>query len=78
MLPPEKQSNGRKNHQEAPGTDMCPVKALAHVVHTILKDGGTTDKLLCAYNLSDTWKHVYCGGTHRHQATEPKPERHRS
>ena len=38
---------GEKIHQEATGTAMCAVKAIAHVVHTILQDGGTTDTLLC-------------------------------
>ena len=49
---------GEKNLQEATGTDMWPVKALAHVVHTILQYGGTTNTLLCAYKRSNTWEHL--------------------
>ena len=37
---------GETIHQEAKGTEMCPVKALAHVIHTTLQDGGTIDTLI--------------------------------
>ena len=49
---------GKTINQESTGTYMCPVKFLAHVVHTILQYGGTKDTLLCAYKCSDTWEHV--------------------
>ena len=49
---------GETIHQKATGTYMFPVKALAHMVHTILQNGGTTDTLLCAYKCRDTWWHV--------------------
>ena len=35
-------------HKEETGTDMFPVKYLAHVVRTILQYGVTTDTLICA------------------------------
>ena len=39
---------GETIHQEATGTDMCPVKSLDHVVNTILQYGVTIDILLYA------------------------------
>ena len=45
-------------HQEATGTDMCPVKSLARVIHTILQDCVTIDTLICASTRKDIWGHV--------------------
>ena len=39
---------GETIHQEATGKYMCPVQALARVLHTFLKYGGTTETLICA------------------------------
>ena len=41
-------------HQEDTVTDMCLVKDLSHVVHTILQYEGTIDTLLCAYKRNNT------------------------
>ena len=47
------QKNGRMGetiHQEkVKDSPLCPVKALAHRVHHILSNGGTTNMLLCTY-----------------------------
>ena len=49
---------GETIHQEATGTGMCPVKALARVVYTILQDGGTTYTLFCEFKRNNKWEHV--------------------
>ena len=36
-------------HQRAVTSECCPVKALAHRVHHILSNGGTTEALICSY-----------------------------
>ena len=44
------QKNGRMGetiHQFSIDSQFCPVKALAHRVHHIIKHGGTTDNLIC-------------------------------
>ena len=53
---------GETIHQVATGTDMCLVKSLARVVHTILQDGGTKDTLLCAFKYNDTWEYFQSAG----------------
>ena len=55
------QKNGRMGqtiHQRAIDTDVCPIKALAHRVHHILSNGGTTDSLICAVHMNNKIKHV--------------------
>ena len=37
---------------------MFTVQSFAHVLHTILQDGGTTEILLCEYKHNNTWEHV--------------------
>jgi hypothetical protein len=52
------QKNGRMGetvHQKSNGTETCPVKALAHLVHHILSNNGTEDRLLCDYKVDDSW-----------------------
>ena len=39
---------GETIQKVAKGKDMCPVKSLADVVHTIPQDGVITEELLCA------------------------------
>jgi len=58
------QKNGQKNgiiHHEAcdeNGDGLCPVKALAQRVTSILANGGTTNTLLCAYWDKHEWKNI--------------------
>ena len=55
------QKNGRMGEtitQEATGTAMCPVRALAHLVHHILSNGGSNDTLLCSFYTNNKWEHV--------------------
>jgi hypothetical protein len=55
------QKNGRMGetvHQKSNGTDTCPVKALAHLVHHILSNNGTEERLLCDYKSDDSWSSI--------------------
>ena len=56
------QKNGRMGetiHQEATGTDLCPIQALAHIVSDILSNGGSEDSLLCDIkNENDCWEAI--------------------
>lgn len=55
------QKNGRMGdtiHQEATGTDECPIKALALRIHHILSNGGTGENYLCDYLDGSTLKQV--------------------
>jgi hypothetical protein len=55
------QKNGRMGetvHQKANGTEACPVKALAYLVHHILSNDGTEDRLLCDYKTDDSWHSI--------------------
>ena len=55
------QKNGRMGQtitQHATGKDLCPVKALAHIVHDVLAHGGTEDSLLCDVKVNNKWVHV--------------------
>ena len=45
------QKNGKMGQtitQHSTGSYLCPIKALAHIVHYILSEGGTNDTLLCS------------------------------
>ena len=44
--------------QHATGEESCPVKALAHIVHNILANGGRHSSLLCTFKENDKWDHV--------------------
>ena len=46
---------GQTITQHATEKDMCPVKALAHIVHNVLKHGGNKDSLLCDIWHNDKW-----------------------
>ena len=56
------QKNGRMGetiHQEATGTDLCPIQALAYIVSHILTNGGSEDSLLCDYKSDeDCWEAI--------------------
>ena len=55
------QKNGRMGdtvHQKANGSQNCPIKALAYLVHHILSNKGTQDQLLCDYWANDKWSSV--------------------
>ena len=49
---------GQTITQHATGKVMCPVRALARVVHHILSNGGTDSMLLCSYYASAAWHTV--------------------
>ena len=46
---------GQTITQHATGKHLCPVKALAHIVHDILAHSGMEDLLLCDTYLNDKW-----------------------
>ena len=46
---------GQTITQHATGTNSCPVKALAYIVHDILSQGGSEASLLCAVCTSKGW-----------------------
>lgn len=55
------QKNGRMGEtitQHSTGKDVCPVKAVAHIVHHIIDNGGTEETLLCHYYADDEWHTV--------------------
>ena len=55
------QKNGRMGetiHQRSIDKLACPIKALAHRVHNILSQGGTSDSLLCQYGNSNDKTHI--------------------
>jgi hypothetical protein len=55
------QKNGRMGetiHQNATGTALCPVKALAYRIHHITENGGTCDRLICDYFDNGEWNSV--------------------
>ena len=58
VLTIENQKNGRMGEtitQHAISQPACPVKALAHIVHHILSNGGTGETLLCSYHQQESW-----------------------
>ena len=59
----ENQKNGIKNqiihHERATNNNgVCPVDLLLKLVTELLKDGASSDTLLCAYNMNGTWCHI--------------------
>ena len=49
---------GETISHEATGGEICPVHALAHLVHHILSHGGKGHTLLCSYRSKSTWHTV--------------------
>ena len=52
------QKNGKMGQtitQHSTGSYLCPIKALAHIVHYILSEGGTNDTLLCSVGDKESW-----------------------
>ena len=55
------QKNGRMGQtitQHSTGSALCPINALAHIVHKILSEGGTDDTLICSVGDKGTWTPV--------------------
>jgi hypothetical protein len=55
------QKNGRMGqtiHQRAIASDTCPIKALAHRIHHILSNGGSSESLICDVHLNNKIKPV--------------------
>ena len=55
------QKNGRMGetiHHQSTGKEGCPIQALAHIVHHILDNKGTTDSLLCDYCVDGQWASI--------------------
>ena len=49
---------GQTITQHSTDRDMCPVKALAHIIHEILDSGGNEDTLLCSVENQGEWTPV--------------------
>ena len=49
---------GQTITQHTSGTALCPVLALAHIVHDILSNGGNKDTLLCSVHNGNDWKEI--------------------
>ena len=55
------QKNGQMGQtimHHSTGSAICPTKALSHIVHSILSEGGTDHTLLCAVGDKGTWTPV--------------------